>query len=318
MTTLTMAAPAQGSATQSVRHSIALARRGLIKTMRTPEALIDVTLQPIIFLLLFVYLFGGAITGSTHQYLQFVLPGLLVQSILFGSVAIGVNLNTDIEKGVFDRFRSLPIARSAPLMGAVLADVIRYVILSVVLVGFGYVMGFRVTTNPIYAVAACVLAICFALCLCWLSVFVGMLARTSGAVQGILFLTMFPLTFGSNVFVKTDTMPGWLQAFVKVNPATHLTSAVRGLMLGGPIASPVLWTLFWMLVLLGTFFPLAVAVVPSPGLTDAPGLTDLREPTATRPAGRPRRRRARPGRPASRRRGRRRRRAGRAGRARRR
>lgn len=245
-------------AVRAVRHSIALARRGLLKTWRTPEALLDVTLQPIIFLILFVYLFGGAISGSTHDYLEYVLPGLLVQSILFASVAIGVNLNNDITKGVFDRFRSLPIARSAPLIGAVLADVIRYVILTVVLLTAGCVMGFRIHADVVAAVAACLLAITFALCLCWLSVFVGMLARTSGAVQGILFLAMFPLTFASNVFVRTSTMPGWLQAFVKVNPATHLTSSVRGLMLGGPVAGPVLWTVLWMVGILAVFFPLAV------------------------------------------------------------
>ncbi len=246
------------SPARTLRHALALAKRGLLKTWRTPEALIDVTLQPIIFLLLFVYLFGGAITGSTHNYLQFVLPGLLVQSILFGAVAIGVNLNTDITKGVFDRFRSLPIARSAPLVGAVMADVIRYVILSIVLMITGYVMGFRIGTNPVEAVLACLLAIGFALCLCWGSVLIGMLARTPGAVQGILFLAMFPLTFGSNVFVQTGSMPGWLQAFVKVNPATHLTSAVRGLMLGGPTARPIIYTLCWMLGMLVVFFPLAV------------------------------------------------------------
>jgi oleandomycin transport system permease protein len=241
-----------------VRHTVALARRSLIKTLRTPEALIDVTIQPIIFLVLFVYLFGGAVQGSTHDYLEFVLPGLLVQSVLFGSVAIGINLNTDIEKGVFDRFRSLPIARSAPLLGAVVADLFRYVLLSVVLVSAGYVMGFRIHTNPVELVAGCLLAVAFALCLCWASVLVGMLARTSGAVQGILFLTMFPLTFGSNVFVQAHTLPGWLQAFVKVNPVTHLTSAVRGFMLGGPIAQPVFWTAVWMAVILVVFFPLAV------------------------------------------------------------
>jgi oleandomycin transport system permease protein len=241
-----------------LHHSVVLAKRGLIKTRRTPEALIDVTLQPIIFLVLFVYLFGGAIAGSQQHYLQFVLPGLLVQSILFGSIAIGVNLNNDIDKGVFDRFRSLPIARSAPLIGAVLADVVRYVILSVVLVGAGYVMGFRIATNPVEAVLACLLGIGFALCLCWASVVVGLLVRTSGAVQGILFLVMFPLTFGSNVFVSASTLPGWLQAFVKVNPASHLTSAVRGLMDGGPVLHPVLWTLLWMAVILAVFFPLAL------------------------------------------------------------
>ena len=242
----------------TVRHCLALARRSLLKTWRTPEALIDVTIQPIIFLLLFVYLFGGAVAGSTHDYLQYVLPGLLVQSILFGSVAIGVNLNTDITKGVFDRFRSLPIARSAPLIGAVMADVLRYVILTVVLVCTGLIMGFRFHTNVAEAVAAGLLAIGFALCLCWVSVCIGMLARSPGAVQGILFLALFPITFGSNVFVKTDTLPGWLQAFVKVNPATHLTSSVRGLMIGGPVASPVLYTLLWMAILLGLFFPLAL------------------------------------------------------------
>jgi oleandomycin transport system permease protein len=241
-----------------IRHSVALARRSLIKTMRTPEALIDVTIQPIIFLLLFVYLFGGAIAGSTHSYLQFVLPGLLVQSILFASVAIGVNLNTDITQGVFDRFRSLPIARSAPLVGAVLADVLRYVIVTVVLLSAGVVLGFRFHTNVFEVLAGCLLAIGFAVCLGWVSVCVGMMARTSGAVQGIMFLTLFPLTFGSNVFVSTSSLPGWLQAFVKVNPASHLTSAVRGLTAGGAVASPVLWTLLWMAILLGIFFPLAL------------------------------------------------------------
>lgn len=240
------------------RHALALARRGLLKTWRTPEALIDVTLQPVIFLLLFVYLFGGAIAGGTHNYLQFVLPGLLVQSVLFASVAIGVNLNSDVQKGVFDRFRSLPIARSAPLVGAVGSDVVRYVILTIVLLATGFIMGFRIATDPAQALLACLLAIAFALCLCWFSVLIGLLARTPGAVQGILFLTMFPLTFGSNVFVPTTSMPGWLQAFVKVNPASHLTSSVRGLMLGGPVAEPVLYTLAWMAGILVVFFPLAV------------------------------------------------------------
>jgi oleandomycin transport system permease protein len=247
-----------GGAARLVRHSLALAERGLLKTWRTPEALIDVTLQPVIFLLLFVYLFGGAIAGSQHQYLQYVLPGLLVQSLLFGAVAIGVNLNTDIDKGVFDRFRSLPIARSAPLIGAVLSDVVRYVLVSVVLVATGYVLGFRVGTSAGELVLACLLGIAFALCLCWVSVVVGLTARSSGAVQGILFLVMFPLTFGSNVFVPISTLPGWLQAFVKVNPATQLTSTVRGLMDGGPVLQPFLWTLLSMAVLLGVFFPLAL------------------------------------------------------------
>jgi oleandomycin transport system permease protein len=244
---------------RGLRHSLVLAKRSLIKTSRTPEQLIDVTVQPIIFLLLFTYVFGGAIShGSTHHYLQFLLPGLLGQSIAMGSVALGQNLNADIEKGVFDRFRSLPIARSAPLVGAVLADFFRYLLLCVIYLGFGYVMGFRITTNPVAALAAVAVAIGFALCFCWISVWVGMKARTSGAVQGIMFLLVLPLSFGSNTFVQTSTMPGWLQAFVKVNPISQLVETVRGLLIGGPVASSLGWTFCWMAGLLVVMVPLAL------------------------------------------------------------
>jgi oleandomycin transport system permease protein len=241
------------------RHVLALAQRSLIKTWRTPEALIDVTVQPVIFLALFTYIFGGAIAGgSTASYLQFLLPGLLGQSIAMAGVALGQNLNADIEKGVFDRFRSLPIARSAPLVGAVVADLARYLTLCIITLGFGYLLGFRFETNPAAAVAAVGLAIAFALCFCWISVFVGMKARTPGAVQGIMFLLVLPLSFASNTYVQTGTMPGWLQAFVKVNPLSHLVSTMRGLMTGGPVATDLMWTLGWMAVLLAVFFPLAM------------------------------------------------------------
>ena len=244
---------------RSLRHALALAKRSLIKTMRTPEALIDVTLQPIIFLLLFTYVFGGAISGgSQHGYLQFLLPGMLGQTIAMSGVALGQNLNADIEKGVFDRFRSLPIARSAPLVGAVLADFIRYLIVCVMTLGFGYVIGFRIQTNPLATLAAVGVSIAFALCFVWISVFVGMIARTSGAVQGIMFLLVLPLSFASNVFVQASTMSGWMQAFVKVNPLTHLVDTVRGLLVGGPVASNLGWTALWMAILLVVFVPLAL------------------------------------------------------------
>jgi oleandomycin transport system permease protein len=253
------AAPRPRRPFRLLRHAVALARRSLIRTARTPEALVDVTLQPVIFLLLFTYVFGGAIGGgSRHAYLQFLLPGLLGQGIAMAGVALGQNLNADIEKGVFDRFRALPIARSAPLVGAVLADVVRYLILCVVFVGFGYLLGFRVTTGPVPALAAVAVSVAFALCFCWISVFVGMLARNPGAVQGIMFLLVMPLSFGSNVFVATETLPGWLQAFVRVNPMSHLVAVVRGLMLGGPVRSDLAWTVLWMGVLLVVFVPLAV------------------------------------------------------------
>jgi oleandomycin transport system permease protein len=269
MTTLTSppttSMPAAAATTASpptfrtVRHALVLAKRNLIKTMRTPEQLIDVTLQPIIFLLLFTYVFGGAISGgSTHHYLQLLLPGLLGQQVALGSIALGQNLNADIEKGIFDRFRSLPIARSAPLVGAVLADLIRYLILCTIFIGFGYVIGFRITTDPLSAVAALALVLAFALCFCWVSVWVGMKVRTSGSVQGIMFLLVLPLSFGSNTFAPTSSMPGWLQAFVKVNPISHLVGTVRGLLIGGPVAHDLAWTAGWMAGLLIVFVPLAL------------------------------------------------------------
>ena len=245
--------------TRFARHSFALAKRNLIGVVRNPEALIDVTLQPIIFVALFTYIFGGAIAnGSQHDYLQFLLPGILAQTIAFGGIAIGVNLNSDIEKGVFDRFRSLPIARAAPLVGAVLGDIVRYTLLCVVTLGFGYILGFRFGTSFLEVFAACLLAIGFALCLCWTSVFVGMIARTPGAVQGILMLLPFPLTFTAGIFVPSDTLPSWLESATNVNPLTHLVGALRGLMLGGPAANDVIWTLGWMGFLLAVFVPLAL------------------------------------------------------------
>ncbi|MGV9212857.1 ABC transporter permease [Micromonospora sp. RB23] len=241
-----------------VRHSLALAKRSLIKTWRTPEALIDVTLQPVLFLVIFVYIFGGAVAGSTHDYLQFLLPGILAQTIATGAIAIGVNLNTDIAKGIFDRFRSLPVPRSAPLVGAVLGDVVRYVIVTVSTLAIGYLMGFRIDTDPFRAIAGCVLAVLFALCLSWLPVWVSMKVRTPGAVQGLMFALIMPLSFGSNVFVGTDTLPGWMQAFVKVNPMTHLVASVRGLFLGTPLDGHVWWTLAWCAGFVAVFMPMAL------------------------------------------------------------
>jgi oleandomycin transport system permease protein len=243
----------------SLRHALVLCKRNLIKLTRTPEQLIDVTLQPVIFLVLFLYVFGGAIShNSPHHYLQFLVPGLIGQTIAMSSISIGQNMNADIEKGVFDRFRSLPIARSVPLVGAVLADFFRYVVLCVILVGFGYILGFRIATSPEALLAAIGIAICFALSFSWVSVWVGMKVRTPGAVQGVMFLLVLPLSFGSNTFVRTSTMPGWLQAFVNVNPISHLVSAVRGLMLGGPVAMPIARTFAWIAGLLVVFFPLAL------------------------------------------------------------
>jgi oleandomycin transport system permease protein len=241
-----------------VRHSLALTKRSLIKTWRTPEALIDVTLQPALFLVIFVYIFGGSVAGSTHDYLQYLLPGIMAQTIAMGAISIGVNLNTDLSKGIFDRFRAFPIPRSAPLLGAVLGDVVRYVVVIISTLSIGYLMGFRIHTNPLSALAGSLLAVLFALCLSWLPVLIGMKVRTPGAVQGIGILLVMPLSFASNVFVRTPTLPGWMQGFVNVNPLTHLVESVRGLFLGTPIGSHVWWTLGWCVGFVAIFMPLAL------------------------------------------------------------
>ena len=271
MSTQTLPTPAPGNAALAlpeatthrvpafIRHSLVLAQRNLVKTMRTPEALIDVTIQPVIFLVLFTYVFGGAISGgSQHDYLQFLLPGILAQTIAMSGVAIGVNLNEDVGKGVFDRFRSLPIARSAPLVGAVLADIVRYTLVFVMTLGFGYILGFRPDANAAEIAAAGLISVGFALSLSWASVWVGMVSRTPGAVQGIMMLILFPLSFASSAFVDPDTMPGWLQTVSDNNPLTHLVDTVRGLLLNEPMGDSLYWTFAWMIGLVAVFFPLAM------------------------------------------------------------
>ncbi|WP_027341076.1 ABC transporter permease [Hamadaea tsunoensis] len=258
MTTITLDVPA-GRPFGLLRHSLALGKRSLIKTLRTPEQLLDVTLQPVIFILVFVYLLGGAIAGSTHAYLQFLLPAITVQTLMFASMATGTNLNSDVKKGVFDRFRSLPISRAAPLVGAVFGDLIRFVVSITVSFGFGLIMGFRFQTNPVEVIGAILLMLFFAFSLSWIFVLVGVLVREPGAVQGIGFVTLFPLTFGTNMMVKTDTLPSWLQAWVKINPVTDVMASVRALTLGdGPIAGPVTHTLLVSAGILVVFAPLAV------------------------------------------------------------
>jgi oleandomycin transport system permease protein len=259
--------PRRPAQVRMVRNSLVLAKRNLIKLVRTPEQFIDVTLQPIIFLLLFYYVFGGALGGALghfgggdarHEYLQFLVPGLLGQTLAMSSISIGQNMNADIEKGVFDRFRSLPIGRAVPLIGAVLADFFRYFSVCVITIGFGYILGFRIETNMLALLAAIGVAICFALSFAWVSLWIGMKMRTPGAVQGVMMLMVMPLTFGSNAFINTATMPGWLQAFVNVNPISHVVGAARGLLTGGPVASNVGWTFAWVAALLLVFFPLAL------------------------------------------------------------
>jgi oleandomycin transport system permease protein len=261
MTTLTATMPAPRrviNPARALRHSLSLAGRSIIRIRKNPENLLDVTIQPILFLVMFVFLFGGAISGNWHTYLQTLVPGLMVQNTLFASMGTGYSLSQDISKGVFDRFRSLPIARSAPLVGAVLGDAVRFVVAMVILLGFAMILGFRVHTNPMFALFAVLIMILAGLALCWLGVWVGMLLSAPTAAQGVMVAVMMPLTFGSNVFVPSTTMPGWLQTWTSISPVSKLVDVSRGLMLGGPIAAPMLAAAIWMLGFLAVFFPLAM------------------------------------------------------------
>ena len=242
-----------------LRNSFTLTWRSVLKLRTNPEDLFGLLLQPIMYLVLFTYVFGGSIAGGTHQYLQYSLPGIMVLSVVFATLGTGMMLSQDVATGVFDRFRALPIARWAPLAGAIQGDMIRYLISIVVTLGFGMILGFRITTSALAATAACLLLLVFALAMCWFSALIGMLVKTAQGVQWWGFLLMFPLVFGSNILTATATMPGWLQAFVKVNPVTYLTEAERALLTGtGPAAEPVIKSLLWALGIFVVFAPLAV------------------------------------------------------------
>jgi oleandomycin transport system permease protein len=242
-----------------LRNSLTLTWRSVLKIKTNAEDLLGLSLQPIMFLLLFVYVFGGAISGSPRAYLEYVLPGILVQTVLFATLGTGLMLNQDISAGIFDRFRSLPIARWAPLAGAIMGDVTRYVISVAVTLGFGMVLGFRIHTNPIAAVVACLLVLAFALAMCWISALIGLVVKSPQGVQVFGFTAMFPIVFASGLLVPISTMPGWLQAFAKANPMTLLASACRGLMsVPGPVAIPALEAMLWALGIMVVFAPLAV------------------------------------------------------------
>jgi ABC-2 type transport system permease protein len=243
---------------QTLANTFAMAWRGLLKIKRTPEQLFDVTLQPIIFTVMFTYIFGGAIAGDVQNYLPIIIPGILVQTVISTSIVTGVQLREDMDKGVFDRFRSLPIARIAPLSGALLADTVRYLIATTLTFAMGYLMGLRPGGGFGGVVAASVLVIVCAWSLSWIFAFFGVIARSASSVQGISMLILFPLTFLSNAFVPVDTMPEWLQWFVDINPVSHIVTAVRDLVNEGMVGPEVGWALLGSAVVVAVFAPLTV------------------------------------------------------------
>ncbi|MFH8936295.1 ABC transporter permease [Streptomyces griseosporeus] len=238
--------------------SLTFGWRAVLKIKHVPEQLFDVTAFPIMMVLMYTYLFGGALAGSPKEYIQFLLPGILVMSVVMITMYTGVSVNTDIEKGVFDRFRSLPVWRPAPMVGYLLGDALRYTIASVVMLSVGLVLGYRPGGGAGGVLAGIALLVVFSFAFSWIWTMFGLLLRTEKSVMGVSMMVIFPLTFLSNVFVDPRTMPGWLQAFVNNSPVTHLSSAVRGLMAGDWPADEVAWSLGWAGLFVVVFGPVTM------------------------------------------------------------
>jgi ABC-2 type transport system permease protein len=243
---------------ETVLQTLSMASRALKKMRRNPEQFFDVSIQPLLFTAMFAYIFGGAIAGSVADYLPYLLPGILVQTVITTSVVTGVQLREDMEKGVFDRFRSLPIARVAPLAGALLADTLRYAIATTLTFLTGFIMGYRPDAGFPGMLMAGLLVIGASWALSWIFAFFGVIARTAASVQGISFLILFPLTFLSNAYVPIDTLPPALAWFASINPVSHLVSAARALTMGTDAGADVIATIIGAAVVVAVFAPLTV------------------------------------------------------------
>jgi oleandomycin transport system permease protein len=251
-----MSAPASRvGIAQALRQTRALAWRSILQIRRNPFELGDYSIQPIIFLVLFLYVFGGAIAGSTEDYLRFMLPGIIVMNMIFVTVYVGHGLNTDLTKGIFDRFRALPIARAAPLAGRITADLVKQAWSILLLLIVGFLLGFRMEAPWYGLIGMSALLLVFALAASWVMVLLGVLARDPEHVQLFGFTAMFPATFVSNIFVPAKTMPGWLQVVVAINPVSMLADASRGLLLGGPVLAPAAGAMLWALGITAVFAP---------------------------------------------------------------
>lgn len=239
-----------------VAAAIAFAWRGMLKVKHVPEQLLDVTITPVMFVLMFTYLFGGAVAGSTGEYLDYILPGILVMSVIFTTVYSGIALNTDLTKGVVDRFRTLPTWRPAPLVGSLLGDSVRYVLAGTVIIIVGVILGYRPPAGFAGAAAALGLTVLFSFGLSWVFTTMGLLMRSPNAVMNAGFMLIFPLTFMSNVFVEPETLPSGLKWFVEHNPISYLASASRGLMEGNVDSHDITVVLVTAVVLTAIFAPI--------------------------------------------------------------
>jgi oleandomycin transport system permease protein len=264
MTAVPHAAPAlqlekRVSPLTTVRNILTLAWRGLVQIRHNPMELIDLSIQPIMFVLLFAYVFGPPMAGSVEKYLPIVIPGIIAQNALFATMSTGFGLNVDITKGVFDRFRSLPIARTSPLAGRILADTVKQAWSMLILLGVGMLIGFRIETSVLALVTAFLLLLAFALLTSWASVFIGLSVEEPEKVQIFGFTIIFPLTFLSTAFIRLSPgTPDWLAYVMRNNPVTQLVEATRGLLLGGPVVAHAIIALLWGAAIAGLFIPLSI------------------------------------------------------------
>ncbi|MBF6239975.1 ABC transporter permease [Nocardia otitidiscaviarum] len=270
--TTTLTAPATGHAAvvpipqvsnhislrQTIANSFTMAYRGILKIKHNPEQLFDVTVQPILFTALFAYIFGGAIGGSVQNYLPVLIPGILVQTVVLTSVVTGTQLREDMDKGVFDRFKSLPIARISALSGALLADMVRYAIATVLTVVVGIAIGYRPAGGVPGVLAAGLVVVVCSFAISWIWALVGVTGKSAAAVQGISMMVMFPLTFMSGAFAEVSTMPGWMQAINHANPVYYMVNACRALMNGAGVTADLGWSLIGAVVVVAIFAPLTV------------------------------------------------------------
>ncbi|WP_194826851.1 ABC transporter permease [Nocardia sp. XZ_19_231] len=242
----------------TISTSFTMAYRGLLKIKHNPEQLFDVTVQPILFTALFTYIFGGAISGSVSGYLPVLIPGILVQTVVLTSVVTGTQLREDMDKGVFDRFKSLPIARVSALAGALLADMVRYAIASTLTVLVGLCLGYRPGGGLVGVVAACLVVVVCSFAVSWIWALVGVTGKSAASVQGISMMVMFPLTFMSGAFAPVSTMPGWMQGLNHANPVYYMVNTCRELMNSNSYGTDLVWSLVGSLVVIAIFAPLAV------------------------------------------------------------
>ncbi|MBT2393970.1 ABC transporter permease [Streptomyces sp. ISL-1] len=245
----------------NVRHIGALVRRNALQIKQDPESMFDAVLMPIVFTLLFVYVFGGAISGKGNQqaYVNYVIPGLMAMMGMNIAMAVGTGVNDDFKKGVMDRFRSMPIARSSVLIAKIVVEIGRMLVATAVLLGMGFLLGLQIHTSVLELAAAIGLSVVFGASLMWIFILLGLTMKTAQAVQGVAMLVLMPLQFGSSIFAPPTTMPGWLQSFTDYNPLSNLADAARNLINGGPVADSVWMTLGWAAVITAVTAPLAVA-----------------------------------------------------------